>query len=68
MTEVASAAAILIDPGQPAAAAETIAAQWSTLATLKVEGFENIHRFSMDKTIDGYIAAYEAAIQQQIVR
>jgi glycosyltransferase involved in cell wall biosynthesis len=68
MTEVASAAAILIDPGQPAAAAETIAAEWNTLATLIVEGFENIHRFSMDKTIDGYIAAYEAAIQQQTVR
>ncbi len=64
MTEVASGAAILVDPDQPAAAAQAIAAQWNTLPALRAEGFENIRRFSMDKTIDGYLAAYQAAIQR----
>ena len=68
MTEVAGAAAILIDPDQPVAAAQTIAAQWTTLSTLSAEGFQNIHRFSMDKTMDGYIAAYEAAMQRQTTK
>ena len=62
MTEVAGGAAILIDPEDPAGSAGQILKQRHRLAELPAAGFLNLPRFSMDGAIEGYLAAYEAAI------
>ena len=65
MTEVAGDAAILIDPEDPEAAAATIAQHWGLLPALKEQGLHNISRFTLDETIDRYLAAYGEAIARQ---
>ncbi len=68
MTEVAGSAAIFIDPDEPATAAETILARLDRLPALRTEGLANAAHFSMDRAIDGYLAAYRNAIAQQEAR
>ncbi len=68
MTEVAGSAAILIDPDEPATAAESILSQLDRLPALRDEGLANAARFSMDRAIEGYLAAYRGAIAQQGAR
>jgi glycosyltransferase involved in cell wall biosynthesis len=62
VSEVAGGAAILIDPEDPVAAAEQILRERHRLAELPAAGFANLPRFSIDRAIEGYLAAYQAAI------
>jgi glycosyltransferase involved in cell wall biosynthesis len=59
MPEVAGDAAILIDPTNPQAAAETILRRWNELPALREAGFRNLERFTEDKMAKAYIEAYE---------
>lgn len=59
MTEVAGEAAILIDPTDPRAAAETIVRRWNELPGLRAAGFRNLERFTEEKMAKAYIEAYE---------
>jgi glycosyltransferase involved in cell wall biosynthesis len=58
MTEVAGAAAILIDPGDPAAAAQAIFRGLSRRAELIAEGFRNLRRFDPETIVDRYCGLY----------
>lgn len=67
MTEVASDAALLIDPADPVTAAQKIVAQLEAnpqlLAQLRAGGFENLKRFGEEDVMRQYAAAYERAAQ-----
>ncbi|HEY0786826.1 MAG TPA: glycosyltransferase family 1 protein [Acidobacteriaceae bacterium] len=65
MTEVAGGAAILIDPDRADEAAATILSQLGRLPALRAQGLQNASLFSLDRALDGYIAAYEHALASQ---
>jgi glycosyltransferase involved in cell wall biosynthesis len=65
MTEVTGGAAILVDPEDHQAAADTILAQLGRLASLPAEGYRNVALFSMDRAIEGYLEAYVRVVKQQ---
>jgi glycosyltransferase involved in cell wall biosynthesis len=60
MTEVAGAAAILIDPEDPDAAAAEIVKLWPELEKLRHAGFCNAERFSPEVAMDAYEAFFRA--------
>jgi glycosyltransferase involved in cell wall biosynthesis len=62
MTEIAGDAAVFIDPDAPQLAAQIIAAQVENFPNLRVGGFGNLARFSMEKAIDQYLAVYEEVL------
>ncbi len=68
MTEVAGDAAILINPDQPAEAAQTILAQMHRLPALREAGLSNVTAYSMEHAIEGYVAAYRHVLAQQTGR
>jgi glycosyltransferase involved in cell wall biosynthesis len=65
MTEIAGDAAVLIDPEDPAAAAQTILAQLPRLNELKERGLRNVERFSVGKAMDAYEAVYAQVLARQ---
>jgi len=62
MLEVAGDAAIFIDPDEPAAAAEAIAARLAHRDQLCAAGFRNLDRFDEKAIVDQYIACYESIL------
>ncbi|MBV8115965.1 MAG: glycosyltransferase family 4 protein [Silvibacterium sp.] len=62
MTEVAGEGAILINPEDEVAAAQTIAAKFAEAEAIRQAARENLKRFSTDRAMDLYLAAYGAAI------
>ena len=62
MTEVAGGAAIQIDPGDPAAAAQIIAAGLDRRKELIETGFKNVTRFDPDTIADQYCALHQAVL------
>ena len=62
MTEVAGEGAILINPEDEVAAAQTIAAKFAEAEAIKQIARENLKRFTTDRAMDRYQAAYTAAI------
>jgi glycosyltransferase involved in cell wall biosynthesis len=62
MLEVAGDAAIFIDPGEPATAAEAIADGLAHRDRLCAAGFRNLDRFDEKSTVDQYLACYESIL------
>lgn len=62
MREVAGGAAIFIDPSDPAASAQTIAAQMDTVQQLRSAGFENLKRFDLARIMNEYSAFYSSVL------
>ena len=62
MTEVAGEGAIFVDPQDEAAAAQTIAARFGEAEAVRRSARENLERFTTDRAIDRYQAAYTSAI------
>jgi len=56
MTEVAGEAAVLIDPQQPASAAQTIAQAAERFEILRAAGLENAKRYGRETIMDDYAA------------
>lgn len=59
MSEVAGDAAILIDPADPAKAADAICAGLEHREELRAAGFKNVERFREEKIVSEYVAFYE---------
>jgi glycosyltransferase involved in cell wall biosynthesis len=59
MTEVAGEAAILIDPSDPAAAADAVAAGLKRSDELRAAGFRNVERYDEATVVRQYCALYE---------
>jgi glycosyltransferase involved in cell wall biosynthesis len=64
MTEVAGAGAILIDPENPAAAANTIAARFGEADAVRQAGWENLKNFTTDAVMTRYSDAYRSALER----
>jgi glycosyltransferase involved in cell wall biosynthesis len=65
MREVAGEAAVLVDPEDAEAAAETIAARWEELEEMRRRGLENVRRFERGAMIDRYERFFaEGAVRQ----
>jgi glycosyltransferase involved in cell wall biosynthesis len=62
MTEVAGEGAILINPEDEVAAAQTIAANFAEAEAIRQAARENLKRFTTDRAMDRYQAAYASAI------
>jgi glycosyltransferase involved in cell wall biosynthesis len=62
MKEIAGDAAVLIDPGEPAEAAEKVARALANRDQLRAMGFRNAARFTVDRAIDAYVEVYANAI------
>lgn len=62
MTEIAGRGAILIDPGNAAAAAQIIDARIVEVESLRLAGWENLKRFAMDDVMKCYNDVYEFVI------
>lgn len=59
MREIAGAAAIYVNPDEPARAAEIIAERWPLRGSLCEAGFRNMRRFAHEAVMDQYCAVYE---------
>jgi glycosyltransferase involved in cell wall biosynthesis len=66
MTEIAGNAAILIDSTNPEQAARTIQQAWHRRAELRAAGFENLRRFTEERAMQAYCAAYEEIVGVRI--
>jgi glycosyltransferase involved in cell wall biosynthesis len=65
MTEIAGDAAILIDPQDPAGAAQTILSYQGRFAELRARGLCNLERFSIERAMDGYERVYQHVLATQ---
>jgi len=65
MSEVAGEAAIFVDPADPQAAAEAIAAGLKSCERLRAAGFRNLERFDADEIADQYCAFYKAILTDE---
>jgi glycosyltransferase involved in cell wall biosynthesis len=64
MTEVAGEGAIFIDPEDPAAAAQVIAARMSEAQAVKQAAWQNLKNFTMDTVMTRYSDAYRSALER----
>lgn len=64
MTEVGGAAARYFDPNAPAEAARLIARSAGDRERMRADGLVNARRFTTEAMVEGYLAAYEAAIRE----
>ena len=62
MSEVAGAAAILIDPEDPVGAAQAITARMDDREALRQAGLENVRAYSIEAAIDQYCEVYKESI------
>ena len=62
MSEVAGDAAILVEPEDPAGAANIIAERWNSIRDLIPCGAKNIVRFATDTMVAGYEALYREMV------
>ncbi len=58
MTELGADAALYFDPEAPEAAAALVAASLPERPTMRERGLANVQRFTVDKMVDAYLAAY----------
>jgi glycosyltransferase involved in cell wall biosynthesis len=65
MTEVGGDAAVYFDPAKPEEAAALVAERIDCLSAMRAEGFENARRFSTERMLQGYAAAYDYALETQ---
>ena len=63
MTEVAGAAAILVEPEDIEGSARTILEKWPETGRLREAGFRNLERFTESKMLDAYEEAYAEVLQ-----
>jgi glycosyltransferase involved in cell wall biosynthesis len=68
MTEIAGQGAILIDPENAAVAAQVIDSRIGEAEVLKLAGWENLKRFTMDDVIRRYNDVYESVIADSVRR
>ncbi len=67
MVEIAGAAAVLIDPDDPSAAAQCILREQYRFPQLKEDGLRNVERFTVKKAIDAYESIYRQVIADRLV-
>jgi glycosyltransferase involved in cell wall biosynthesis len=68
MTEIAGRGAILIDPENAAVAAQVIDSRIGEAEILKLAGWENLKRFTMDDVMRRYNDVYESVIADSVRR
>lgn len=65
MSEVAGAAAILIDPEDAVGAAHTVAARIAERDAIQSGGLENVRTYSLDNAMSGYCKVYRELVPDQ---
>ena len=65
MNEVGGTAAVYFDPSDAKTAARIVATALKERETIRQEGLTNVLKFNVEQMIQGYIAAYRAALSRQ---
>jgi glycosyltransferase involved in cell wall biosynthesis len=63
MTEIGGDAAVYFDPAMPEQAAGIVAEHLDCLPAMRAKGIENARRFSTERMLEGYVAAYRHVIE-----